>query len=118
MLLWWLHIIMSVSVFLLVFMRPTFVQVWAGFGLVTEALAASVSSSTGRASWRDVTASSGHPRCGPGKSVRERDQEEETQGKKKNVNRSKHFITVTEGEIILDNNICSITETRWVPPGL
>lgn len=50
---------------------PTFVQVRGAFGLVTEALAASVpssSSSTDRASRRDVTAGSGHPRRGAGKS--------------------------------------------------
>lgn len=47
-----------------------------GFGLVTEALAASVSSSTDRASWRDVTASSGHPRGGAGKSDGEREERE------------------------------------------
>lgn len=45
-----------------------------GFGLVTEALAASVSRSTDRASWRDVTAGSGHPRGGAGKSDGEREE--------------------------------------------
>lgn len=44
-------------------MKPTFVQVRVGFGLVAEALAASVPGSTDRASGRDVTAGSGHPRC-------------------------------------------------------
>lgn len=48
-----------------------------GFGLVTEALAASVSSSTDRASWRDVTAGSGHPRGEAGKSDGERQKERE-----------------------------------------
>lgn len=57
-------------------MSLTFVQVQVGFGLVTEALAASVPSSTDRrASWRDVTASSGHPRRGAGKSDGERKRE-------------------------------------------
>lgn len=52
----------------------TFVQV--GFGLVTEALAAAVSSSTDRASWRDVTAGSGHPRRRTGKSGGEKGKRE------------------------------------------
>lgn len=47
---------------------PTFVYVWAGFGLVTEALAASIPSSADWASRRDVTASSGYPRWGARKS--------------------------------------------------
>lgn len=65
-----------------VFVWPTFAQVWVGFGLVTEALAASVSSSTDWASWRDVTAGSGHPRWGAGKSDGEREREEERGGHK------------------------------------
>lgn len=62
---------------------PTFVQVRVAFGLVTEALAASVPSSTDRASWRDVTAGSGHPRRGAGKSDGEREREQKgSKGKK------------------------------------
>lgn len=52
----------------------TFVQV--GFGLVTEALAAAVPSRTDRASWRDVTAGSGHPRRRTRKSGGERGKRE------------------------------------------
>lgn len=62
--------------------RPTFVQVRVGFGLVIEALATSVPSSTDRASWSDVTAGSGHPRCGAGKSDEDRKQTER-EGRKK-----------------------------------
>lgn len=77
---------------------PTFVQVRVAFGLVIEALAASVPSSTNRASWSDVTASSGHPRCGAGKSNeegkkigRERDWEKRNRRKERGHKQLKIF---------------------------
>lgn len=83
-------------------MTSTFVQVWTGFGLVTEALTASVATSTDHGSWRDVTASSGNPGCGPRKSDGEREIEKKKDRKNKQATALRLFTTVTKGQMILD----------------
>lgn len=96
------------------YMRPTFVQVRAGFGLVTEALAASVPGSTNRASGRDVTAGGGHPRCGAGKSdgretERERERREKEDRGHKQAKTFSLFVAVSEGDSLTSGSSRFIT---------
>lgn len=60
---------------------PTFAQGEVAFGLVAEALAASVTRRTDLTSGRNVTAGSGHPRGWARKSECKRDRDEKREGK-------------------------------------